>query len=205
MYTRVRRSPNPHMPRHELSSCHHRISPEHPPVRCHQRGTECHRSQTLRGAAGWLVLALAFACSPPAGGGSSDAGLTDTLKGLIEQAYDFRRPGVLERMNALYPDSGRVISASGGHIVTSPDSLRAGIATFWQNVGVNMRDAKWVWGEVYVDRLADDAAVLNATWSIPHIAPTGNPHVIRGAWTAVFRRINGRWLIVAEHLSSPPG
>jgi len=57
-----------------------------------------------------------------------------------------------------------------GHIIASADSLRAGIATFWENVGRNMKDAKWVWGE----------------------------------GTAVFRRIGGKWMIVAEHLSAPP-
>jgi ketosteroid isomerase-like protein len=55
-----------------------------------------------------------------------------------------------------------------------------------------------------VDRLGPDAAVLTATWSIPHIAPTGHPHVIQGAWTAIFRRLEGKWMIVVEHLSAPP-
>lgn len=155
-----------------------------------------------------LVFLLGFlgACgtSPPEAG-TSDAALTDTLKARIEDAYDFSRPGVADRMNALYPDTGRVLSASGGHLIASADSLRAGIATFWRDVGQNMRDARWVWGDVFVDRLGDDAAVLTATWSIPHIAPTGHPHVIRGAWTAVFRRLAGKWKIVAEHLSAPPG
>jgi hypothetical protein len=156
-----------------------------------------------------LGLVLLVACkgipAPPRTGTGPDPALADTLKARIAEAYDFSRPGVLERMNALYPDTGRVISASGGHIIASADSLRAGIATFWENVGRNMKDAKWVWGEVYVDRLGADAAVLNGTWSIPHIAPTGHPHVIQGAWTAVFRRIGGKWMIVAEHLSAPPG
>jgi ketosteroid isomerase-like protein len=156
-------------------------------------------------AAGVLLTLLAACSAPGPRAVENDTALADTLKARIEQAYDFSRPGVLERMNALYPDTGRVISASGGRVITSADSLRAGIATFWQNVGQNMRDAKWVWGEVYVDRLSDDAAVLTATWSIPHIAPTGHPHVIQGAWTAVFRRIAGKWLIVVEHLSVPPG
>lgn len=147
-----------------------------------------------------LVLA-GCAGGAPAG---NDVALADTLKARIESAYDFTRPGAAERMNALYPDTGRVISASGGQILTSPDSLRAGIAAFWDNVGRNMRDPRWVWGDVYVDRLGPDAAVLSATWSIPHIAPTGRPHVIQGAWTAVFRRIDGRWMIVTEHLSVPP-
>ena len=134
----------------------------------------------------------------------SDAALADTLKARIAEAYDFSRPGVVERMNALYPDTGRVVSASGGQFTVSGDSLRSGILTFWETAGKNMRDPKWVWGDVDVERLSPDAAVLTATWSIPHIAPTGRPHTIRGAWTAVFRRINARWMIVAEHLSTPP-
>ena len=150
-----------------------------------------------------LLLAGLAACggSPRAG---NDPALADTLKTRIAEAYDFTRPGVLERMNGLYPDTGRVISASGGHVIASGDSLRAGIAVFWKNVGSNMREAKWVWGDVYVDRLDRDAAVLTGNWSIPHIAPDGHPHVIQGAWTAVFRRMNGKWMIVEEHLSAPP-
>ena len=151
-----------------------------------------------------FVVVLA-ACRAGSGtGGQTDSGLAETLKARIEAAYDFSRPGVEARMSALYPDRGRIVSASGGQIVTSPDSLRAGIAAFWRNTGQNMRDAKWTWGEVYVDQLGPDAAVLTGTWSIPHIAPTGRPHVIQGAWTAVFRRVNGTWLIVTEHLSAPP-
>jgi len=152
----------------------------------------------------FLLLVLAACRAPASRSAASDAALADTLKARIEAAYDFSRPGVVERMNALYPDTGRVISASGGQLTVSPDSIRAGIADFWRNVGQNMRDPKWQWGDVYVERLSDDAAVLTGTWSIPHIAPTGRPHVIRGAWTAVFRRIGGKWLITTEHLSVPP-
>jgi hypothetical protein len=151
-----------------------------------------------------FLSALLDACSSPSRSVPRwDDALADTLKARIEQAYDFTRPDVASRMSALYPDTGRVISASGGRIVTSPDSLRAGIATFWRNAGHNMRNPKWVWGDVYVERLDDDAAVLTATWSIPHIAPDDSPHVIRGVWTAVFRRIGGEWMIVTEHLSTP--
>ena len=161
--------------------------------------------KTMPVAPGVLLTLLAACPASAPQAGQSDAALADTLKARIEEAYDFTRPGVPERMNALYPDTGRVISASGGRISASTDSLKAGIRVFWDNVGRNMRDAKWVWGDVYVDRLGPDAAVLTATWSIPHIAPTGHPHVIQGAWTAVFRRITGKWMIVVEHLSVPPG
>jgi len=161
-------------------------------------------SYSVRAWASLFLVLLAACPAPPARVVLNDTALADTLKARIEGAYDFSRPGVVERMNALYPDSGLVISASGGHIISSADSLRTGIASFWQDVGKNMRDPKWVWGDVFVDRLDDDAAVLTATWSIPHIAPTGHPHVIQGAWTAVFRRLGGKWMIVVEHLSVPP-
>ncbi len=131
------------------------------------------------------------------------ARLADTLKALIEQAYDFSRPGVLERMADLYPDSGQVISASGGQMIESADSIRAGLTTFWETAGQHMREARWEWGRIRVEQLGPDAAVLTGLWSIPHIAPTGRPHVIRGAWTAVFRRFPDGWKIVQEHLSTP--
>lgn len=134
---------------------------------------------------------------------SADRALADTLTRLIEDAYDFSAADVVARMGALYPDTGAVVSASGGRIVSSADSLRAGIATFWRDVGVNMREPEWVWHDVHVERLARDAAVLTATWSIPHVAPTDQPHTISGAWTAVFRRTGDGWKIVHEHLSTP--
>ncbi len=149
-----------------------------------------------------LVTALAAACSgTPGAAAGPDPALADTLKQLIERAYDFSRPGALDRMTSLYPASGRVISASGGQLLTSADSVRAGIRTFWAYVGKNMRDAHWQWDSVYVERLGPDAAALTGSWRIPHIAPNNQPHVIAGVWTAVFRRINGHWRIVQEHLS----
>jgi ketosteroid isomerase-like protein len=129
--------------------------------------------------------------------------LADTLTALIESAYDFTTPGALERMNALYASSDDVVSASGGRITVSADSVRQGVARFWELAGQNMREARWTWGQVHVEPLGSDGGVLTATWSIPHIAPDGNPHVIEGAWTAVFRRVQGDWKIVHEHLSVP--
>jgi ketosteroid isomerase-like protein len=54
---------------------------------------------------------------------------------------------------------------------------------------------------MYIDVLAPDAAVLTATYRIPHITPQGHPHTVGGAWTAVFQRRAGKWVIVQEHLS----
>ncbi|MDQ6612232.1 MAG: hypothetical protein M3Y64_07345, partial [Gemmatimonadota bacterium] len=62
------------------------------------------------------------------GVGCSDAGqvsaaqrrtIADSLQALVMQAYDFSRPDARVRLLSLYPDSGRVISASAGRITTS--------------------------------------------------------------------------------------
>jgi ketosteroid isomerase-like protein len=54
---------------------------------------------------------------------------------------------------------------------------------------------------MHVDVLARDAAVVTATYRVPHRTPRGEPHTIGGALTAVFQRRDGRWSVVQEHLS----
>jgi ketosteroid isomerase-like protein len=148
---------------------------------------------------------LAASCT-----GRSDAPLSaaersaiaDTLRTMIVSAYDITRPGdAVARMMSLYPPTGNVVSASGGRVSVSHDSLEAGIRAFWQYVGQNMRQPKWTWDEVHVDVLARDAAVVTATYHVPHLTPRGEPHTIAGAMTEVFQRRGGRWAVVQEHLS----
>lgn len=129
--------------------------------------------------------------------------IADTLTRLMTEAYDFDRPDVRERLLSLYPE-GRVISAAAGRITTTRAELDSAIGTFWEYVGQNMRGPRWVWRDVHVDVLTRDAAVVTASYSIPHHTPAGRPHTIAGAWTAVFERQNGRWVIVQEHLSDLP-
>ena len=162
------------------------------------------RTRHSVGPAVWLCLAITLGCADrrtvP-----NNAALADTLTALIAAAYDFDRPGALERMNALYASSANVVSASGGHLTVSADSVRQGVERFWELAGRNMREARWEWRDVHVESLGEDAAVLTGAYSIPHITPDGQRHVIEGAWTAVFRRIDGEWKIVQEHLSVPAG
>ena len=133
------------------------------------------------------------------------AAIADTLRARMVAAYDLSKPGdAVARLMSLYPDSGPIVSASGGRVSTSRDSLQAELRAFWENVGRNMRDPKWTWGQMHVDVLAPDAAVVTTTYSVPHLTPRGEPHVIAGAWTAVFQRRAGRWVIVQEHLSDLP-
>ncbi|HUF25950.1 MAG TPA: DUF4440 domain-containing protein [Gemmatimonadaceae bacterium] len=157
-----------------------------------------------------LALALTLAgsgCRPdvPAPLSTADtAAIGDTLRALIERTYDFSRPDVVARLMSLYPDTGPVISAASGQALTERDSLREQIASFWEYVGQNMQDPRWEWTETHVTVLAPDAAVLTGVYRIPHLNPSGQPHTVGGAWTMVFRRIDGRWTIVQEHLSDRP-
>jgi hypothetical protein len=133
------------------------------------------------------------------------AAIADTLRTMIVSAYDITRPGdAVARMMSLYPATGNVVSASGGRMSVSRDSLESGIRAFWQYVGQNMRNPKWTWDEMHVDVLSRDAAVVTATYKVPHLTPRGMPHVIAGALTQVFARRGGRWVVVQEHLSDVP-
>ncbi|HEU4629898.1 MAG TPA: nuclear transport factor 2 family protein [Gemmatimonadaceae bacterium] len=157
------------------------------------------------------ALLLALACAPRGDAGRplterERAAVAAAVEQRLRDATDLRAGGdVVARMLSIYPDSGRVVSASAGQVTTSRDSLAASIATFWQNVGQNMRNPEWRWGPMLVDVLGPDAAVVTATYRIPHLTPRNEPHVIGGAWTAVFQRRDGRWVVVQEHLSDLTG
>jgi ketosteroid isomerase-like protein len=153
------------------------------------------------------AAACLVACAPTSGPEVSAAqrrAIGDTLTRLIASAYDFSKPDVVGRLMSLYPERGPVVSASAGHVTTSRDTLEWQIRQFWEYVGRNMRDPKWTWGERRIEVLSPDAAVMTWTYTIPHRTPAGMPHVIGGAWTALFERRDGRWVIVQEHLSDAP-
>ncbi|MEO5816810.1 MAG: DUF4440 domain-containing protein [Gemmatimonadaceae bacterium] len=163
----------------------------------------------VRRAIGLVSVAGAAGACAPSGPATippaQRAAIADTIKTLITNAYDLSKPGdPVKRLMSLYPPAGPVISASGGQVSTSRDTLEAGIRAFWDNVGTNMHNPKWTWGPMRVDVLAPDAAVVTTTYRVPHLTPAGVPHVIAGAWTAVFQRKDGRWVIVQEHLSDSP-
>lgn len=155
-----------------------------------------------------LAMVSVIACAPSdervLTGAERDA-IADTLRREIAAAYDLAKPGdAVARLMSLYPSTGNIVSASGGQVSVSRDSLEAGVRAFWDNVGKNMRDPKWTWGAMHVDVLARDAAVVTTTYRVPHLTPRGVPHVIAGAWTAVFQRRAGKWVIIQEHLSDVP-
>ena len=130
--------------------------------------------------------------------------IAGTIRREVTAAYDLSAPDVVSRLMSLYPDSGRVVSASGGRFsVTRPD-LELQIRSFWNRVGRNMKEPRMEWTAMDIAVLGAESAVMTATYRIPHLDPQGRPHVLGGAWTAVFAHRGGRWVIVHEHLSDLP-
>ena len=158
----------------------------------------------IRGLVPISLAIMAWACSPRSAADMSAAEKTavaDTLKNLVVAAYDLSKPDPVKSLMSLYPTEGKVVSASGGVVTTTREQLEQGIKAFWTYVGQNMRNPKWEWTSMNVDVLAPDAAVMTSTYRVPHLTPTGMNHVIGGAWTAVFQKRGGRWVIIQEHLS----
>jgi len=151
------------------------------------------------------ALSTLGACTDPLRVSPADRrAIADTLSALVTSAYDFSKPEPAARLLSLYPDSGRIISAVAGRVTTTRDTLAGEIAGFWRRVGRNMQNPRFVLGSTYVDVLTRDAAVLTLVYSIPHTTPQGTPHTVSGAWTMLWRRENGRWRIMQEHLSDTP-
>ncbi len=157
----------------------------------------------------WCAAAIGLtvvtaACSSPTLSPEDRRTIADSLARQVKAAYDLSKPDVAQRMLSLYPPAGPIVSASAGRMTTSRDTLAMGIKAFWDNVGVNMRQPQWVWDKMVVDVLAPNAAVMTATYHIPHLTPQNQPHVIAGAWTAAFEKRGSRWYVVQEHLSDVP-
>ncbi|HEU4994829.1 MAG TPA: DUF4440 domain-containing protein [Gemmatimonadaceae bacterium] len=155
----------------------------------------------------WAVVASVLGCTATGESGLSPgqtAAIKEEVEKSLREAYDLSKPNVAERMLSLYPQSGPVVSAAAGTVVTSRDSLAQGIEYFWNNVGRNMRSPQWIWDRFWVDVTSPTSAVVTATYHIPHRDPRNRPHEIAGAMTALFEKRGGKWVIIQEHLSDRP-
>lgn len=162
---------------------------------------------TYRRVLALVAFPTMLGCQPGADAALTPAerhAIVTTIERRVQTAYDLGAKDVLAGMLSLYPREGPVYSASGGTVTTTRDSLEAAVRQFWNYVGRNMRDPKWEWTTMRVDVLSRTSAVMTTTYRVPHVTPSGDPHVIGGAWTAVFARKNGEWVIVHEHLSDSP-
>jgi ketosteroid isomerase-like protein len=164
------------------------------------------RSNSARLAAALLLTGLVAGCVSSSGEASSAerTSIANEIDAKVRDAYDLSKPGSEEQMIALYADTGRIVSASGGRAIASRDTVIEGIKLFWKYVGANMKQPKWIWTHTYVDVLSPNAAVFTGTYRVPHLTPRGESHEIAGAMTLVFAKRGARWGVVQEHLSDAP-
>jgi ketosteroid isomerase-like protein len=168
------------------------------------------RSMRSRAARPFLILVVSSVAACRAGvdspSGAERRAIADTLESFVKRAYDLSgaEGSATERLLSLYPDTGRVVSASGGRMMTSRDSLTQGIRDFWETVGRNMKEPRWIWEQMVTDVLGRRSAVVTATYRVPHRTPRGTPHELAGAMTLVFAKRGDRWVVVQEHLSDRP-
>jgi hypothetical protein len=160
------------------------------------------RHSLLSAAALLTLLGCAATGGPPPA--AEQHAIADSLARQVKAAYDLTQPNVEANLLSLYPTAGRVVSASAGQVITTRDSLAMGIKAFWENVGVNMRQPKWVWEQMLFDVPASNVAIMTATYHVDHLTPRNEPHRIGGAWTAVFEKRGDRWYVIQEHLSDLP-
>ena len=156
-----------------------------------------------------LIVALVLGCSTSAEksdelSATERQNIADSIRTLLTNTYTFDGNDPVPRFMRLYPDSGSVVSAAAGGFTVARDSVRNALSTFWTTAGQFMRQPSWTWGAMQIDVLARDAAVVTARYTIPHWTPEGKPHVLGGAWTSVWTRRDGRWVIIQEHLSDLP-
>src|SRR5690348_8866568 len=99
-------------------------------LRLPRRDSPSHRTAMLwplrRPALLIALCAFAAACQsgsatelPPA----RRQAIADTLTKLLRSAYDLKASNPVQRFLSLYPDSGTVISASGGRVTTTRQAL----------------------------------------------------------------------------------
>ena len=154
-----------------------------------------------------LILGVGLGCSRTSDGELSSMEkrvIADSLTRLVTAAYDLSKPDPVANLMSLYPAGDSVVSASAGQMTRTRAQLEQQVRTFWTYVGSNMQKPRWEWTSMAIDILSPDAAVMTSTYRIPHATPQGRPHILGGAWTAVFANRGGRWVIVQEHLSDAP-
>lgn len=149
------------------------------------------------------VIVACTAAPDPGLTAAEKTAIADSLKKLVVSAYDLSKPDPVASLMSLYPDDS-LVSASAGSVVRTRAQLEEQVRTFWTYVGSNMQKPRWEWTSMTIDVLSPDAATMTSTYQIPHTTPQGRTHLLGGAWTAVFARRGGRWVIVQEHLSDAP-
>ena len=142
-----------------------------------------------------IVLAIAAGCASSGEGGGGSDPAPAIRQVLDEQAAAWNR-GDLETFMDGYWRSEELVFTSGGNVQrgwqTTLDRYRAAYGTSPETMG------RLTFSDLEIHPLADGAAWALGRWALDD----AGGQAMGGVFSLVFRRFDGRWLIVHDHTSS---
>ena len=166
----------------------------------------------------WVILpavGVLMSCSPkPADRGevresatterSPDPGdhaqMQDSARAYLEQVRRTFRGRDSAAYVAVYLPTGPIVSLGGGELVTSRDSVAAGVGRFFRRataVDIVFPDPK-------IEVLGPDAAAIATPFVLMTTDSAGKQEEMRGAWSGVLAIREGRVRVLQEHQSNLP-
>jgi len=149
----------------------------------------------MRAVAPVLLLGLA-ACATAAGGSGGDP--APAIQRVLDEQVEAWNRGDLEAFMDGYWRSPDLVFTSGGNVQrgwqTTLDRYRATYGNSPETMG------RLAFSDLEVHPLADGAAWALGRWELDNEGRT-----MGGVFSLVFRRLDGRWLIVHDHTSRDPG
>jgi ketosteroid isomerase-like protein len=126
--------------------------------------------------------------------------MLDSVRAFLDRERVMIAKGDTVAAMADYLPSGPLVSASGGKLATSRDSVIAGLRSFYQTTKsreLTIRSTK-------IDVLAPDVAALTADFVLSSKDSAGKSNEVRGVYSAVLATRDGRLRIIQENQSNAP-
>ena len=146
---------------------------------------------------GVFAIVLALFCAPAAlPAGDADEALTRAVTGVLETQTHAWNSGDIAGFMDHYWTSEQLTFSSGGTTTRGWEQTRA---RYDKRYGTPEKMGRLTFSDLEVYSLGDQAALVLGRWRLDREADTPG-----GNFSLVFRRIDGRWVIVHDHTSSDP-
>jgi beta-aspartyl-peptidase (threonine type) len=146
----------------------------------------------------WALLALATVACASAGGRGPAADPAPAIRQVLDDQAAAWNRGDLEAFMDGYWRSEDLVFTSGGNVQrgwqTTLDRYRASYGTSPETMG------RLTFSDLEIHPLGDGAAWALGRWALDDAGGAA----MGGVFSLVFRRVDGRWLIVHDHTSSSP-
>ena len=143
-----------------------------------------------------ILPLLGFGCEPN-GGNQMTAAERDEVVQEITDILDAYATSVAtwdrEAINRFWGDSGGFVFAGDGTILGGHSEWAKALDQYEKQVD---RWLKFVYRNTHVEALSIDAATATTEFEHSRITVEGDTVNVRGAWTYVFKKLDGKWNVV---------